>query len=128
MQHLNPKEAYDFLQSNPEAVFIDVRSEMEYMFVGHPRGSIHIPWVDGPDWEINPMFVSHVRKASSVNRPVVLICRSGRRSADAGLALEKAGMQEIYNVEHGFEGDLDASHHRNSHNGWRFDGLPWAQT
>jgi len=128
MQHLTPKEAYDFLQANPEAVFIDVRSEMEYMFVGHPRGSIHIPWVDGADWEINPMFVSHVRKASSVNRPVVLICRSGRRSADAGLALEKAGMQDIYNVAHGFEGDLDEQHHRNSHNGWRFDGLPWAQT
>jgi rhodanese-related sulfurtransferase len=101
---------------------------MEYMFVGHPRGSIHIPWVDGPDWEINPMFVAHVRKASSVNRPVVLICRSGRRSADAGLALEDAGMKDIYNVAHGFEGDLNDTHHRNSHNGWRFDGLPWAQT
>lgn len=128
MQHLTPKEAYDFLQANPEAVFIDVRSEMEYMFVGHPRGSIHIPWVDGPEWEVNPMFVAHVRKASSVNRPVLLICRSGRRSADAGEALEKAGLQDVYNIEHGFEGDLDDSHHRNSYNGWRFDGLPWAQT
>ncbi len=128
MQHLTPKEANDFLQANPEAVFIDVRSEMEYMFVGHPRGSIHIPWVDGPEWEVNPMFVAQVRKASSVNRPVLLICRSGRRSADAGEVLEKAGMKDVYNVEHGFEGDLDDTHHRNSHNGWRFDGLPWAQT
>jgi len=89
MKHLEPKEAYEFLQANPEAVFIDVRSEMEHMFVGHPRGSILIPWVDGPDWEIDPHFVAHVRKAASVNRPVVLICRSGRRSADAGLALEE---------------------------------------
>lgn len=128
MKHLTPKEAYDFLQANPEAVFVDVRSEMEYMFVGHPLSSIHIPWVDGPDWEIDPNFVSHVRKAASVNRPVVLICRSGRRSADAGQTLEAAGMSNIYNVDHGFEGDLDDTHHRNSHNGWRFDGLPWAQT
>lgn len=128
MKNLEPKEAYEFLKANPEAVFIDVRSEMEHMFVGHPRGSILIPWVDGPDWEIDPQFVAHVRKAASVNRPVVLICRSGRRSADAGEALEKAGMKEIYNVAHGFEGDLDDTHHRNSHNGWRFDGLPWAQT
>lgn len=128
MQHLEPKEAFDFLQANPEAVFVDVRSEMEYMFVGHPRGSIHIPWVDSPDWDINPMFVAQVRKAASVNRPVVLICRSGRRSADAGEALEKAGLKDVYNVAHGFEGDLDDTHHRNSHNGWRFDGLPWAQT
>lgn len=128
MQHLLPKEAFEFMKANPEAVFIDVRSEMEHMFVGHPRGSILIPWVDGPDWEIDPHFVAKVRKAASVNRPVVLICRSGRRSADAGEALETAGMKEVYNVAHGFEGDLDDTHHRNSHNGWRFDGLPWAQT
>jgi rhodanese-related sulfurtransferase len=128
MQHLAPKEAFDMMQANPEAVFIDVRSEMEYMFVGHPRGSILIPWVDGPEWEVNPMFVAQVRKAASLNRPVVLICRSGRRSVDAGLALENAGLKEIYNVLHGFEGDLNETHHRNSHNGWRFDGLPWAQT
>jgi rhodanese-related sulfurtransferase len=128
MKHLEPKEAFEFLQANPEAVFIDVRSEMEHMFVGHPRSSILIPWVDGPDWEIDPNFVAHVRKAASVNRPIVLICRSGRRSADAGEALEKAGLKEVYNVAHGFEGDLDDTHHRNSHNGWRFDGLPWAQT
>ena len=128
MQHLTPKQAFEFLKDNPEAVFVDVRSEMEHMFVGHPKGSILIPWVDGPEWDINPHFVAHVKKAASVNRPVVLICRSGRRSLDAGLALEKAGLSEVYNVLHGFEGDLDEGHHRNSHNGWRFEGLPWAQT
>ena len=87
-----------------------------------------IPWVDGPDWEINPDFVAHVKKAASADRPVVLICRSGKRSIDAGNALEKAGMTKIYNVLHGFEGDLNEHHHRNSINGWRFDELPWKQT
>lgn len=128
MQHLTPKQAYEFLQSNPEAVFIDVRSEIEHMFVGHPENSMLVPWVDGPDWEINPDFVAHVKKASSLNRPVVLICRSGRRSVDAGLVLEKAGLTEVYNVLNGFEGDLNDHHHRNSINGWRFEGLPWTQT
>jgi rhodanese-related sulfurtransferase len=125
---LTPKQTQEFLKSNPEAVFIDIRSEIEHMFVGHPHGSMLIPWVDGPDWEINPDFVSHVRKAASVNRPVVLICRSGRRSVEAGLVLEKAGLTEVYNVLHGFEGDLNENYHRNSINGWRFDGLSWAQT
>jgi rhodanese-related sulfurtransferase len=69
-----------------------------------------------------------VKKAASLNRPVVLICRSGQRSVDAGLALEKAGLAEVYNVLHGFEGDLNSSHQRNMVNGWRFDGLPWVQT
>lgn len=128
MQNMTPKQAYEFLQSNAEALFIDVRSEMEHMFVGHPVGSMLIPWVDGPNWEIDPNFVAHVKKAASVDRPVILICRSGRRSVDAALALEKAGLQEVYNVLHGFEGDLDEHHHRNSHNGWRFEGLPWVQT
>ncbi|HEY5995281.1 MAG TPA: rhodanese-like domain-containing protein [Gallionellaceae bacterium] len=128
MKHLTPRQAYEFLKSNPEAVFVDVRSETEFMFVGHPEGSMLIPWIDGPDWEINPDFVSQVKKAASANRPVVLICRSGKRSIDAGNALEKAGLGEIYNVLHGFEGDLNEQHHRNSINGWRYEGLPWAQT
>ena len=127
MQHLTPKEAYEFLQGNPSAVFIDCRSEMEYLFVGHPTGAIMIPWNDGPDWEVNPHFVGHVRKAASVDRPLVLICRSGNRSLDAGAALEKAGFTQVYNVLHGFEGELDANHHRNASTGWRFDGLPWEQ-
>ena len=87
-----------------------------------------IPWNDGPDWEINPDFIAHSKKAASMNRPVVLICRSGRRSIEAGLALEQAGMTDVYNVLHGFEGELDGEHHRNAMNGWRFDGLPWKQT
>jgi hypothetical protein len=33
----------------------------------------------------------------------------------------------VYNVQHGFEGELDENHHRNKRAGWRFDGLPWEQ-
>jgi rhodanese-related sulfurtransferase len=128
MKHLTPREAYEFLQDTPEAVFIDVRSDIEHMFVGHPEGAMLVPWINGPDWDLNPEFVSQVKKASSINRPVVLICRSGKRSMDAGFALEQAGMTEIYNVLHGFEGDLDEKHHRNAVNGWRHEGLPWVQT
>ncbi|MDE1989862.1 MAG: rhodanese-like domain-containing protein [Betaproteobacteria bacterium] len=128
MKHLTPKEAHAFLQAEPEAVFVDVRSEMEHMFVGHPHGSVLVPWIDGPDWDINPNFVPQVKKLASSERPVVLICRSGKRSMDAGQALEKAGLSNIYNVLHGFEGDLDEHHHRNAINGWRHDGLPWGQT
>ena len=127
MKHVTPKEASEYLKHNANALFIDCRSEMEYLFVGHPVGAMMIPWNDGPDWEINPHFVSHVKKAASIDRPVVLICRSGNRSIDAGLALEQAGFSEVLNVLHGFEGELDESHRRNSVSGWRKDGLPWEQ-
>ncbi|GAB4175604.1 MAG: hypothetical protein OHK0026_15460 [Rhodocyclaceae bacterium] len=127
MKHLTPREAAEFLRQNPTAVFVDVRSEMEFLFVGHPVGAIMIPWNDGPNWDINPDFIAHVKKATSVDRPVVLICRSGNRSREAGHALEQAGFTRVYNVLHGFEGDLSDDHRRNVLNGWRFEGLPWEQ-
>ena len=112
MKHLEPKAANQFLHDNPTALFIDCRSEMEFLFVGHPVGAMMIPWNDGPDWDINPHFVAHVKKAASVDRPIVLICRSGNRSVSAGHALEEAGFTQVYNVLHGFEGELDDNHRR----------------
>ncbi|HEX8013283.1 MAG TPA: rhodanese-like domain-containing protein [Casimicrobiaceae bacterium] len=127
MKHLTPLEAEAFLQAHTDAVFIDCRSEMEYLFVGHPVGAHHVSWNDGPDWVVNPHFVGQVKMIASMNRPVVLICRSGHRSVDAGQALERAGFGEVYNVLDGFEGPLDAHHQRSRISGWRFHALPWEQ-
>ena len=130
MEHLTPKQAFDYLHDHSDAVFIDCRSEMEYMFVGHPTGAMMVTWYDGAEWEKNPLFVGQVKKLAGANfdkRPIVLICRSGNRTIEAGEALEAAGFRHVINVLHGFEGDLDESHHRNSKNGWRVEGLPWEQ-
>lgn len=129
------KEAWDLLRGNPRAVLIDVRSTMEYLFVGHPRGAIHLPWIDEPDWRVNPDFALLVRKVMlggvSVHgegcAPVILICRSGNRSREAGEQLLREGFTDVYNVTDGFEGPLDADHHRNTVAGWRHAGLPWEQ-
>ena len=128
MKHFQPKEAYDFLGHNPDAVLVDCRSEIEFLFVGHPSGAHHVAWNDGPDWAVNPHFVGQVKKIASMNRPVVLICRSGQRSVDAGVALEQAGFGDVINVLEGFEGPLDLHHQRSRISGWRKDGLPWEQT
>lgn len=138
---ITPKDAWQLLQDNPKAVLIDVRSEMEFLFVGHPKGAIHISWIDSPDWVKNPNFIREVRKVvlggviddhedsshpvDSV--PILLICRSGARSLEAGKALVESGFKHIYNVLEGFEGSLDNEHHRSSVEGWRFHGLPWEQ-
>lgn len=129
MQYLSPADAQALLEQTPETLFIDCRSEMEYLFVGHPKGAHNVPWNDGPDWEVNPHFVPVVKKlAGQVSaRPVLLICRSGNRSSAAARALEGAGFSNVCYVLHGFEGDLDAQRHRNTLNGWRHDGLPWEQ-
>jgi len=133
---LSPQAAWELLQQNPRAVLVDIRSNMEYLFVGHPVGAVHVPWIDEPDWTVNPQFVTQVRKLvlggichedDAGCAPVVLICRSGKRSLEAGRELIRNGFSEVYHVDEGFEGDLDEHHHRSSVGGWRFRGLPWEQ-
>jgi len=66
-------------------------------------------------------------EAGDKARPVLLICRSGKRTLDAGKALEAAGFSDVAHVVHGFEGELNEQFKRSSVNGWRFEGLPWEQ-
>ncbi|OOZ41272.1 sulfurtransferase [Solemya pervernicosa gill symbiont] len=136
LQHLTPKAAFELIEQEPRAILVDVRSNMEFLFVGHPKGAVHIPWIDEPDWVVNPNFVRLVRElmlggiicdGDAGCAPVILICRSGKRSVDAGNALIEAGFNEVYNVLDGFEGERDENHRRSTLGGWRFDGLPWEQ-
>lgn len=127
MLSLTPKETAKFLNDNPEALFIDCRSDREFRFVGHPKGALHVSWNEEPGWEINPHFAGEARKLAdnALERPVVVICRTGERSIEAGKALEAAGFSRVYTVRHGFEGDVGPNYQRGQVNGWRFDGLPW---
>ena len=136
VKSLTPKDAFDLLKRDPRAVLVDTRSNMEFLFIGHPLGAINIPWIDEPDWKINPNFATEVRKVllGGLSRieavgssPVVLICRSGKRSLEAGELLIKEGFTDVYNVLEGFEGELDEQHHRSTVGGWRHAGLPWEQ-
>jgi rhodanese-related sulfurtransferase len=129
MKHLTPREAWAYLQARPDALFVDVRMEIEYLYVGHPPGVVHVAWYEYPEMTADPgRFVEQVRReAGGQVRPVVLICRSGKRTIEAGLVLEAAGFDEVVNVLHGFEGELDEHFQRGRLNGWRHDGLPWEQ-
>jgi len=133
---LSPKEAWALIEKDPRAILIDVRSSMEYLFVGHPKGAVHIPWIDEPDWEVNPNFVRSIRElmlggviddVEGGSAPILLICRSGKRSLEAGRLLLEAGFSDVSNIEEGFEGELDEDHHRSTTGGWRFHGLAWEQ-
>ena len=123
-------------QDDVRTLLIDIRSSMEFLFVGHPVGAVHVPWIDEPDWVINPHFVTDIRKLilggvsesdSTDGVHLLLICRSGKRSNEAAKVLIEAGLTNVYNIEQGFEGDLDPEHHRSTVNGWRHIGLPWEQ-
>lgn len=133
---LSPKQAFDILGKNPNAVLIDIRSSQEFLFVGHPKGAVSVPWIDEPDWIIDPHFTANVRRVmlggindeGEENPPMaILICRSGRRSHEAGERLITEGMRNIYHITGGFEGPLNDDHQRSRIAGWRFEGLPWEQ-
>lgn len=133
---LNPKQAWQMMQDDPRTILIDIRSTMEFLFVGHAKGSVHIPWIDEPDWVVNPHFTTEVRKlvlgglvcdAEEGCAPIILICRSGKRSKEAGDLLIEEGFKNVYHIDEGFEGELDDKHQRSSVGGWRFHELPWEQ-
>ncbi len=129
MKNLLPQDAWAQLQQQPDTLFVDVRMEIESLYVGRPPGVENIPWYEYPDLTADPArFAAAVtREAGDTSRPVLLICRSGKRTIAAGEALEAAGFSNVAHVVHGFEGDLDEHFKRSTLNGWRFDSLPWEQ-
>lgn len=138
MKTLTPPEASRLLASDENAVLIDVRSTLEYEYVGHPPNALHVPLKEPPDWQTDPGFVLKVRAALSRRapagamvgeaRPLLLLCRSGQRSALGATLLLEAGFSAVYNILEGFEGERDENGHRSTQNGWRFHGLLWVQS
>lgn len=129
IENLDPKQAWEVMQSHPAAVLIDVRTAIEHSFVGHPPKAIHVAWKEFPGMQLNSNFVGQVAQhVPDKNAPVLLLCRSGVRSVDAAKALEASGFTHLINILQGFEGALDENKHRGNIDGWRFHGLPWQQS
>jgi len=132
---IEPDDAWRRMQEDKAVLLVDVRSDMEYLMIGHPLGALNTAWIDHPDWTINPNFVSQVRKLmlgrvsdrSQNAMSLILICRSGNRSLDAARALIADGVENVHIVSGGFEGPLNDQRHRNTIAGWRYAGLPWEQ-
>jgi rhodanese-related sulfurtransferase len=124
---LSPVEAWACV-TRGEALLVDVRSAEELKFVGQVPGSTHVAWATGTALTRNPRFTRELEsKVGGKDRAILLLCRSGKRSALAMDAAIKAGFTQVANVHEGFEGDLDAQGQRGHGNGWRFHGLPWTQ-
>lgn len=123
---VTPQQAWALHQAG-EAVLVDVRTGEERKFVGHVPDSLHVAWATGTSLTRNPRFVRELEAKTGKSVAIVLLCRSGNRSAQAAEAAAKAGFAHVFNVAEGFEGELDEAGHRGSSNGWRFHGLPWVQ-
>ena len=129
MKNLTPLEAWTLLQQAPDTLFVDVRMEIESLYVGRPPGVVNVPWYEYPDLMPDAAnFAEAVaHEARDKHQNVLLICRSGQRTRDAGAVLEAAGFDNVAHVLNGFEGELDDQFRRSTLSGWRFAGLPWEQ-
>jgi rhodanese-related sulfurtransferase len=123
---VNPQQAWS-LFSQGAAVLVDVRSAEERKFVGHVPDSLHVAWATGTALSRNPRFVRELEARTGKEALILLLCRSGKRSALAAEAATKAGFSQVFNILEGFEGDLNTAQQRGEHNGWRYHGLTWVQ-
>lgn len=139
--YLTAKEAFSkYHVDSDKLVVLDVRTPEEYIFVGHAPMARNIPIRvlnqeltaknRKPVMEPNPDFVSQVKRDYKVSDTILVMCRSGGRSAMAVNLLAEAGFIKVYNITDGFEGDAvkDPESYYNGKrvkNGWKNSGAPW---
>lgn len=133
----DPISAWQGLESDPDAVLVDVRTRAEWSFVGAPDLSgigkqvILTEWRRFPTMEVNGGFSDELlAHLGTPPQRVYFICRSGGRSLEAArdFATRLPESAECVNVVEGFEGDLDQDGHRARLNGWKARGLAWRQS
>jgi len=134
-------QAYEMWKANPDKVrILDCRTPEEYVFLGHPEMAHNIPssvWtgVWNPekksfDLKGNLDFEAEAKKRFELDDTILLMCRSGNRSAASANRLTKAGFTDVYNMVDGFEGDKvkdEESYYNGKRmkNGWKNSGAPW---
>lgn len=147
--YLTPQQAYEMVQKEGKnTLFLDIRTRAEAMYVGMPSAvDALVPYVEHQEimgeWddkrniyvlEPNVDFPKEVErrltdKGLNKQSRIILICRSGDRSAKASDLLAMSGFSSVYSIAEGFEGDMGkegTSANRRTVNGWKNANLPWS--
>lgn len=145
--YLTAKDAYKLKSENSDVIFVDVRTRAEVSFIGMPQISdANIPYMTAEEWEnwndkkknfklqLNSEFLLSMEelvkaKGGSKESKIIIMCRSGSRSAKAANLLSKSGYTGVYTVVDGLEGDKAKSGESKGQrvvNGWKNSGLPWS--
>jgi rhodanese-related sulfurtransferase len=138
--YMTAAQAYEKWKAAPDKVtLIDVRTPEEYAFVGHPEMAWNVPFAFvtyqrkegkteyGP--KMNPDFVNEIKQIAAPTDTMLLLCRSGDRSAKAVNDLAAAGFKNVYTITDGFEGDKVKDPEsvflgKRMRNGWK-NSAPW---
>ncbi len=106
-------EAYQ-QQKNNQAILVDLRDIRELAKSGGIEGATHAPrgmlefWVDPKSPYFKPVFAT--------NKPLILFCASGWRSALAAKTLMEMGFDNIYDIKGGFTAWQEAGYFVSPHN------------
>ena len=108
--YLTAREAYDKWQADPETITVlDVRTTEEYLFIGHAPMAWNVPLMSQThEWaadkqrfkmQPNTDFVAQVTEFAKPTDTILVMCRSGGRSAMAVNLLAEAGFTDHEQVE-----------------------------
>ena len=144
--YMTSEQAYQYTMENMDkTLFIDTRTPSELNYLGATTvmdASVPLVFMDTRDWNdkkhryrraSNNNFVADIEarlKQKGLNKEdtVILICRSGKRSAKGVNLLADAGFTRAYSVVDGYEGDKakkGKDKGQRTVNGWKNSGLPW---
>jgi Rhodanese-related sulfurtransferase len=140
-KYVTSAEAYAMWRKAPDKVHvIDVRTPEEYAILGHPTMAVNLPfmlWTGVFDAQKkayplapNAHYLAAVKARFKPGDTLLLMCRSGHRSAPAVNALADSGFTDVYSVIDGFEGEAvgdkaSPDFGKRIKNGWRNEPLPW---
>lgn len=85
-ERITAQDAKARMEANPHAVILDVRTEEEYR-AGHIKGAVLLP-LDRLEREAEAVLPDK-------NDEILIYCRSGRRSAEAGIILVGLGYTKV---------------------------------
>lgn len=104
-QNISNDELKDLLAKG--VTIVDIRRSEEWKSTGVVANSKQITLFDGQG-KVNPSFMSELQTVAPIDKPVILICRTGNRTREGSKMLINAGYKTVYNVTHGIKGWMDA--------------------
>ena len=145
--YMDAKQAYDHMNSDGNnTLFVDIRTRSEINFLGMPTvADANIPYMKMSEWyawdeekhnfklDVNSEFAEVLEerleaKGLSKDSTVILMCRSGKRSAKAADLLAGLGYKKVYSVIDGYEGGkvkVGELKGMRLKDGWKNAKLPW---
>lgn len=91
--NVSVEQAVEMIAKTKKLQIVDVRTPAEFK-TGHIKGAVNIDFRDAE-------FEKKIKKQLKRKRPVLLYCRSGRRSLNAMNKMSTLKFKEVYNLEGG---------------------------